>query len=71
MCIRWVDLIRLILEEAYCTYYSIHLGEAKMYHDQSQHYWWCGVKRDISEFMFRCLICQQVKYEHQRPSGEF
>ena len=36
------DLIRLILEEAHCTRYSIHPGAAKMYHDPSQHYWWVG-----------------------------
>ena len=27
------------------------------------------MKRDISEFVSRCLICQQVKAEHQVPSG--
>ncbi|KAA3484440.1 integrase [Gossypium australe] len=27
------------------------------------------MKRDISEFVMRCLICQQVKAEHQVPSG--
>ena len=35
---RTGDLIRLILEEAHCTRYSIHPGAAKMYHDLSQHY---------------------------------
>ena len=40
-----------------------------MYHDLSQHYWWCGMKRDISDFVSRCLTCQQVKCEHQRPGG--
>ena len=33
------DLIRLILEEAHCSQYSIHPGVEKMYHDLSQHYW--------------------------------
>ena len=61
------DLIRLILEEAHCSRYSIHPGAAKMYHDMSQHYWWCGMKRDISDFVSRCFTCQQVKCEHQRP----
>ncbi|KAA3487948.1 integrase [Gossypium australe] len=28
-----------------------------------------SMKRDISEFVSRCLICQQVKAEHQVPSG--
>ena len=37
--------------------------------DLSQHYWWCGMKRDISDFVSRCLTCQQVKCEHQRPGG--
>ncbi|NAW06112.1 hypothetical protein FGF99_24655 [Salmonella sp. gx-f8] len=27
------------------------------------------MKRDIFEFVKRCLICQQVKAEHQVPSG--
>ncbi|KAA3461347.1 reverse transcriptase [Gossypium australe] len=27
------------------------------------------MKRDISEFVARCLVCQQVKVEHQVPSG--
>ena len=27
------------------------------------------MKRDIAEFVSRCLVCQQVKTEHQRPSG--
>ncbi|XP_055821764.1 uncharacterized protein LOC129890222 [Solanum dulcamara] len=42
---------------------------AKMYHDLSQHYWWCGMKRDIVEFVSRCFTCQQVKCEHQRPGS--
>ena len=27
------------------------------------------MKRDIAEYVSRCLTCQQVKAEHQRPSG--
>ncbi|KAA3465962.1 reverse transcriptase [Gossypium australe] len=27
------------------------------------------MKREISEFVSRCLVCQQVKAEHQVPSG--
>ena len=63
------DLIKLILEEAHYSRYSIHPGAAKMYCDLSQHYWWCGMKRDIAEFVARCLTCQQVKCEHQKPGG--
>ena len=27
------------------------------------------MKRDIAEFVSRCLVCQQVKAEHQSPAG--
>ncbi|KAA3487480.1 Gag protease polyprotein [Gossypium australe] len=32
-------------------------------------YWWSGMKRDICEFVAKCLICQQVNAEHQVLSG--
>lgn len=48
---------------------SVHSGGAKMYNDLKKMYWWSGMKRDISEFVSRCLVRQQVKAEHQVPSG--
>ena len=27
------------------------------------------MKRDVVEFVARCLVCQQVKVEHQKPPG--
>ena len=27
------------------------------------------MKKDVAEFVYRCLICQQIKAEHQRPVG--
>lgn len=65
------DLIQLILSEAHESRYSIHPGTAKMYRDLRQHYWWSGMRRDIADFVSRCLCCQQVKAEHLRPGGEF
>ncbi|KAA3483477.1 DNA/RNA polymerases superfamily protein [Gossypium australe] len=63
------DLIQMILNEAHNGRMSIHPGSTKMYNDLKQFYWWPGMKRDISEFVSKCLICQQVKAEHQVPSG--
>ncbi|XP_069149936.1 uncharacterized protein [Solanum lycopersicum] len=44
-------------------------GATKMYRDLKKHYWWCRMKRDMVDFVSRCLNCQQVKYEHQKPGG--
>ena len=55
------------MEEAHFSAYSIHPGSTKMYHDLKDTYWWNGMKRDIAEFVSKCLTCQQVKLEHQRP----
>ena len=63
------ELKKEIMEEAHSSAYAMHLGSTKMYHTLREHYWWRGMKKDVVEFVYRCLICQQVKAEHQRPAG--
>ncbi|XP_012458276.1 uncharacterized protein LOC105779073 [Gossypium raimondii] len=46
-------------------------GRNKMYRDLHELYWWPGLKREVTEFVAKCLTCQQVKAEHQFPSGLF
>ena len=70
MCVPNVDYLRkLIMEETYCSTYAMHLDSTKMYRTIKKNYWWSGMKRYIADFVVRCLICQQVKAEHQRTSG--
>ncbi|KAK5775809.1 hypothetical protein PVK06_043751 [Gossypium arboreum] len=70
LCIpRNSELVSMILNEAHSSRMSIHPGSTKMYNDLKRRFWWHGMKRDISDFVSRCLICQQVKAEHQVPSG--
>jgi hypothetical protein len=40
-----------------------------MYHDLREFYWWEGMKKDVADFVSKCLVCQQVKAEHQKPAG--
>ncbi|KAL5565172.1 hypothetical protein UlMin_028336 [Ulmus minor] len=64
-----LELKREIMSEAHDTPYSIHPGSTKLYRDLREHYWWIGMSRDVAEYVQHCLTCQQVKAEHQRPSG--
>ncbi|XP_049348958.1 uncharacterized protein LOC125813508 [Solanum verrucosum] len=38
-----------------------------MYSDLRQYYWWSSMRRDISDYVSRCLCCQQVNAEYLRP----
>ncbi|GKD97629.1 putative reverse transcriptase domain-containing protein [Tanacetum coccineum] len=57
------------MDEAHTSRYSIHPGADKMYYDLRDLYWWPGMKRDIAEYVSRCLTCSKIKAEHQKPSG--
>lgn len=63
------DLRILIMSEAHRAPYSTHPGVKKMNADLRQHYYWPGMKRDVTDFVARCLECQRVKAEHQHPTG--
>ncbi|TYK15231.1 putative Retrotransposon protein [Cucumis melo var. makuwa] len=41
----------------------------KVYRTLKKHYWWPGMKHEIADYVAKCLICQQVKHERQRPAG--
>ena len=61
------SLLNQVLE-AHSEYFSIHPGSTKMYQYLKMSFWWSGMKRDISEFVTKCLVCQRVKAEYQVPS---
>ena len=63
------ELRKSILEEAHSGSFAIHPGSTKMYRYLKMSFWWSGMKRDVSEFVTKCLVCQRVKAEHQVPSG--
>ena len=71
LCVPDVDNLREeILEEAHFEAYSVHPGATKMYHNIRDLYWWDGLKKVVADYVAKCLTCQQVKAEHQKPSGK-
>ena len=63
------DLKQKFLFEVHNTVFNMHLGGNKMCQDLKQFYWWKGMKRYVTKYVSKCLICQQVKDEHQVPTG--
>ena len=51
------SLWKEVFEEAHQTPYAVHLGGTKMDRDLKQSYWWNGIKREIADFVERCLTC--------------
>ncbi|KAA3488662.1 Retrotransposon protein [Gossypium australe] len=65
------EMEQKILYEAHNGIMFVHPGSNKMYNDLKKMYWWPGMKRDISEFVSRCLLklntrCLQDYYSQIR-----
>ncbi|KAL0537615.1 hypothetical protein IC582_026598 [Cucumis melo] len=58
-----------LLSETHSSPFSMHPCSTKMYQDLKRVYWWRNMKREVAEFVSRCLVCQQVKAPRQKPAG--
>nr|GEY15001.1 putative reverse transcriptase domain-containing protein [Tanacetum cinerariifolium] len=59
----------LVMHESHKSKYSIHSGPNKMYQDLKLLYWCPNMKVDIATYVSKCLICENIKAKHQKPSG--
>ena len=58
-----------VMKEGHYSKLTIHPGGNKMYRDLKQIFYWEGMKRDIGNFISKCMNCQLVKAEQKKPSG--
>ncbi|KAK4390158.1 Transposon Tf2-12 polyprotein, partial [Sesamum angolense] len=71
VCAPNVEELRTeIMQEAHYAPYAMHPGSTKMYRDLKPYYWWPTMKKDVAEFVARCLTCQQVKAECRASAGK-
>ncbi|KAL2248184.1 UNVERIFIED_CONTAM: Transposon Tf2-12 polyprotein [Sesamum indicum] len=71
VCVPDTDGLReAILREAHNAPYAMHHGTTKMYRNIRPYYWWQTMKKDVAEFVAKCMTCQQVKAEHQAPASK-
>jgi len=70
MCVPNNEEIKeMILEEAHKCKLSIHPGTTKMYQDLKKMFWWPKMKKEVAQYVAKCLVCQKDKIEHQKPTG--
>ena len=62
-------LRRIVMDEIYQARYSGHPGYQKTIATARKQYFWPGMKKDMAEYISRCMKCQQVKVEHRHPAG--
>ena len=62
-------LKQMILQEMHNVPYAGHLGYQKIVAVVKSHYFWPSMKREIVEYIARCMECQKVKAEHRHPAG--
>jgi hypothetical protein len=63
------ELKLAILKEMHNVTYAGHPGYQKTVAAVKSHYFWPGMKKEIAEYIARCMECQKVKAEHRHPAG--
>jgi hypothetical protein len=62
-----MDLKLMILNEIHKKPYSGHLGYHKIVTTLRKQFYCPNMKTDTTDYLSKCLECQQVKAEHQHP----
>jgi hypothetical protein len=63
------ELKNMILREMHNVPYARHLGYQKTSVVVKSQYYLLGMKKEVVDFIARCLECQKVKAEHRHPIG--
>ena len=58
------NLKRFIMDELHKTPYIVHLGYQKMITVTRKLFYWTELKKDIDDYLAKCLECQHVKVEY-------
>ena len=51
------ELKKELLHKAPNSMFTMHPRGNKMYQDLKQYYWWRGMKRDVTEYVSKYLMC--------------
>lgn len=51
------------MDEEHKSEFYIYPEIIKMYHDLKKDYWWPRIKREMSLYMDKCMVCHKVKVD--------
>ena len=63
------DLKCMIFHEMHNVPYAEHPEYQKTVAAVKSHYFYPSMKKEIVEYIARCMECQKVKAEHRHPAG--
>jgi hypothetical protein len=63
------ELKNMILKEMHNVPYAGHPGYQKTIEVVKSQYYWPGMKKEVVDFIAKCLECQKLKAEHRHPAG--
>jgi hypothetical protein len=63
------ELRNLVLKEMHEVPYVGHPGYQKTITTVRSQFFWPGMKKDVVDYIARCMECQKVKVEHRHPAG--
>jgi hypothetical protein len=63
------ELKRFILDELHKIPYTSHPIYQKMITTTKKLFYWSRMKKEIADYLAKCLECQQVKVDHLHPTG--
>ncbi|KAA0041507.1 putative polyprotein [Cucumis melo var. makuwa] len=68
LCVPADGAVKTELLKAHSSPFFMHPCSTKMYQDLKRVYSWCNMKREVAEFVNKCLVCQQVKAPRKKPT---
>ena len=61
VCVSIVDALKKkILDKRHYTPHSVHPGVNKLYKNLKQTFWWSNMKKEVVDYVAKCLTCQRV-----------
>jgi Integrase zinc binding domain len=69
ICVPDEMRLKNIIMEAHEIVCVIHPGEINMYQNLNNYFWWHNMRREVAQFVAKCLVCQKVKADRHKTSG--